>query len=417
MRRRRQPPNIPPLELELTGFAPGGKAVAQAPDGRVVFVEYGIPGERVIARVKDERPSYLEASTFQVLDASPRRVEPRCQYFGRCGGCQLQHIDYAEQLRLKTNVVREQLQRIGHFEQPPLREMIGMDDPWAYRNHMRFTVRREGYVGFMQRGTHRFLRIERCAIALDRVNEVLSQVQDITTGTRQVTIRVGEQAEEQHSALLVQPTLQWRSRRKSAVPSGQQWYTERLLGREFRISSAAFFQVNTRQAERLVQLVLQQIEAARPEVVVDAYSGVGTFAALLAPAVPQVVAIEESAAACADAEVNLDGLSNVRMLVGTAEDLLPALNPPPDVVVIDPPRVGITTEVVDAILASAARRLVYVSCDPATLARDLRRLVDGGFELGEVQPIDMFPQTQHIECVTTLDRAAPASAGESSGGE
>ena len=411
MRRRRQPPNIPPLELELTGFAPGGKAVAQAPDGRVVFVEYGIPGERVIARVKDERPSYLEASTFQVLDASPRRVEPRCQYFGRCGGCQLQHIDYAEQLRLKTNVVREQLQRIGHFEQPPLREMIGMDDPWAYRNHMRFTARLEGYVGFMERGTHRFLKVEQCPIAIDAVNEVLTDVQDATTGTRQIAIRMGEQSGE----LLVQPKLEWRPGQQGTTESGQPWYNERLLGRDFRISSAAFFQVNTRQAERLAQLVIERVTAVAPTVAVDAYSGVGTFAALLAEHVPQVVAIEESAAATADAKLNFDGLYNVEMVAGLVEDVLPDFTPAPDVVMIDPPRAGMRREVVDGLLASRTTRVVYVSCDPATLARDVRLLVDGGFDLTGVQPIDMFPQTQHIECVTVLDRSLPTDGPSNSG--
>ncbi len=407
-RRKQEAPDVPPLELELTGFAQGGKAVAHAPDGRVVFVEYGIPGERVLARLTAEHASYLEATVIEVLEPSPHRVVPRCEYFGRCGGCQLQHVDYPEQLRLKAAVVREQLQHIGGFEHPPVREMLGMAEPWAYRNHMRFTVRREGDVGFMERGTHRFLRIAHCAIALERVNEVLREVQDATTGTRQVAVRMGERTGD----VLVQPALRWRPGPPSGagaqepVPSGQRSYREHLLGHDFRISSAAFFQVNTRQAERLAALVVERVTAAAPRVVVDAYSGVGTFAALLAGSVSEVVAIEESAAACADAEVNLDGLSNVRMLVGPVERLLPGLEPSPDAVVIDPPRAGIKREVVDAIIASTARRVVYVSCDPGTLARDLRLLVDGGFTLAEVQPVDMFPQTQHIECVVTLDRAS-----------
>ncbi|MDP6606146.1 MAG: class I SAM-dependent RNA methyltransferase [Dehalococcoidia bacterium] len=402
-RRRHDPPDMPPIELELTGFAPGGKAVGHAPDGRVAFVEYGLPGEHVVAHVTEEHPSFLEARTTAVREPSPHRIEPRCQYFGRCGGCQLQHVQYEQQLRLKTAVVREQLERIGGFEQPPLREMIGMDEPWAYRNHMRFTARLEGYVGFMERGTHRFLRVEHCPIAVDRINGVLEAVQDATTGTRQIAIRAGELSDD----LLVQPTLQWRDGHDEALESGQTWYSERLLGRDFRISAAAFFQVNTRQAERLARLVIERVEAAKPEVAVDAYSGVGTFAALLAPSVPLVLAIEESAAAGADAEANLDGLDNVTMLVGRVEEMLPDLSPAPDVVVIDPPRAGMRREVVEAMLTSAVRRLVYVSCDPATLSRDLRLLVDGGFVLDEVQPVDMFPQTQHIECVTTLDRLRP----------
>jgi 23S rRNA (uracil1939-C5)-methyltransferase len=411
-RRRNEPPNIPPMELELTGFAPGGKAVAHMPDGRVVFVEYGIPGESVVVEFKEELPTYLEARVIEVVDASPHRIEPRCQYFGRCGGCQLQHIDYAEQLSLKTGVVREQFERIGRFDVPPVRPMIGMDEPWAYRNHMRFTARLEGYVGFMERGTHRFLKVEQCPIAIDSVNEVLTDVQDATTGTRQISIRMGEHSGE----LLVQPKLEWRPGQHGTTESGQPWYTERLLGRDFRISSAAFFQVNTRQAELLANLVIERVTAVSPAVVVDAYSGVGTFAALLADKVQRVVAIEESAAATADAKVNLDGLYNVEMVVGSVEQVLPDFTPAPDVVMIDPPRAGMRREVVEALLASSTTRVVYVSCDPATLARDVRLLVDGGFELIEVQPVDMFPQTQHIECVTVLDRPRPAVALPNDGG-
>jgi 23S rRNA (uracil1939-C5)-methyltransferase len=173
--------------------------------------------------------------------------------------------------------------------------------------------------------------------------------------------------------------------------------------------------VNTRQAERLAQLVIERVTAVAPTVAVDAYSGVGTFAALLAEHVPQVVAIEESAAATADAKLNFDGLYNVEMVAGLVEDVLPDFTPAPDVVMIDPPRAGMRREVVDGLLASRTTRVVYVSCDPATLARDVRLLVDGGFDLTGVQPIDMFPQTQHIECVTVLDRSLPTDGPSNSG--
>src|SRR5690606_40033365 len=171
-----------PMEVTLTGFASGGKAVGHAPDGRVVFVEYALPGERVIAEITDDRPSYIEATAVLVLDASEDRIEPACQYFGKCGGCQLQHVAYDRQLELKTGVVRDQLRRIGRFEEAEVdalvRPMLGMDEPWGYRNHNRFTVRRDGQIGFMQRGTHRFMRIESCPIAHPRVNEVLQAAQD-----------------------------------------------------------------------------------------------------------------------------------------------------------------------------------------------------------------------------------------------
>lgn len=395
-----------PIELELTGFAAGGVAMGRAPDGRVAFVEYGIPGERVLAEITSEEASYLEARTVEVREASPARAEPRCEYFGRCGGCQLQHVAYGEQLRLKAGVVREQLRRIGRFGEEAiggaLRDMIGMADPWAYRNHMRFTVRRDGDIGFMEHGTHRFLRIDRCEIALPAANRVLRQAQGRTMQTKQLTVRAGEHTGE----VLVQPRLRWRPGRRGNVRSGQPHYHELLRGARYRVSSPAFFQVNSRQAERLIELVVARAREAQPRLVADAYSGVGAFAVALARAVPDVVTIEASAAAGGDAEVNLAACDNVRRVLGTVEEQLPALDPTPDVVVVDPPRAGLAASVVDAVLASGARRLVYVSCDPATLARDLRRLDDGGMALTEVQPIDMFPQTQHIECIATLDRRA-----------
>lgn len=411
-RRRARGELPPPIELTIDGFAAGGTGVGRAPDGRVVFVEYALPGERVLAEVTAESPSYLEARATEVREASPMRVEPPCPYFGICGGCQLQHVDYAAQLTLKTGLVRDQLRRIGHFDDPPVAPAQGMALPWGYRNHMRFTVRRDGDIGFMRRGTHHFLRVDRCLIAHDSVNAVLKRAQRATSGTRHLSVRVGEGTGE----LLIQPQLRWRPNRRP-LPSGQRHYHEELAGRRFRISAAAFFQVNTKQAERLVRMVGERVREARPGVVVDAYAGVGTFAALLAGGGPwRVLTIEESAAAGDDAETNLAGFDNVTRLVGTVEDLLPGLDPAPDLVIVDPPRIGLAPSVVEALLASACRRLVYVSCDPATLARDLRLLVDGaphagqpGFSLTSVQPLDMFPHTQHIECVTTLDRALPHS--------
>ena len=390
------------MELELTGFAAGGKTVAHAPDGRVVFVEYGIPGERVIVEFKEEQPTYLEARTTEVVDASPHRIEPRCEYFGRCGGCQLQHIDYAEQLSLKTGVVQEQFERIGRFDAPPVRPMLGMEQPWAYRNHMRFTARLEGYVGFMERGTHRFLKVEQCPIAIDAVNEVLTDVQDATTGTRQIAIRMGEQSGE----LLVQPKLEWRPGQQGTTESGQPWYNERLLGRDFRISSAAFFQVNTRQAEHLIELVRSRLDLRGGEVLVDAYAGVGTFAVLLAPFARRVIAIEESSAAVKDAAVNIEGLGSLEFIEGKTEDVLDGLDEKPDAIILDPPRVGCHPETLEAIIRHAPKKVVYVSCDPETLARDLDVLAKDGFRIDTVEPVDMFPQTYHVEIVATLESQA-----------
>tara|TARA_Y100000588_G_scaffold394401_1_gene514664 strand:- start:3601 stop:4908 length:1308 start_codon:yes stop_codon:yes gene_type:complete len=395
-----------PIELELTGFAHGGRAIGHADDGRIVFVEYAMPGERVIAEITNDTVAYIEATAVLVLQASEHRVEAPCGYFGRCGGCQLQHIDYSEQLRLKTSVVRDQLERIGQFDSVETEKktlsMLGMENPWHYRNHMRYTVRRDGQVGFMQRGTHRFLRIDQCEIASTRANELLAAIQDRTMQTRQISIRVGEQIDD----FLIQPHLQWRPRTPASRPSsGQRSYHERLGNHDYRISAAAFFQVNTRQAENLIRLVAERVLECQPQVLVDAYSGVGTFAAQLAPEIGQILTIESSAAAEDDAAINLRGIENVERLFGSVEALLPNIDPAPDVVIIDPPRSGLEPSVINTMIGSSTRRVVYVSCDPSTLARDLRLFVDGGFTLIDVQPIDMFPHTQHIECVTVLDRS------------
>ena len=232
------------------------------------------------------------------------------------------------------------------------------------------------------------------------MNEVLQAAQGHTMQARQLSVRVGVNTDDE----MVQPHLHWRPGPRPKLASGQANYTERLNGVDYRVSGPAFFQVNTVQAERLVALVVDHVLEADARVVVDAYAGVGTFAAQLASSVDHVVTIEESAAAGDDAAVNLKPFTNVTRIVGKVEATLPGMTPSPDVVVIDPPRSGLYPGVIDAIIDSAAKRVVYVSCDPGTLARDLRLFVDGGFTIREVQPVDMFPHTAHIENVTVLDR-------------
>ena len=392
------------VEVELTDIAAGGKAIGKASDGRVMFVSYAMPGERVVAEVTETSSQYLEARVVRVLRPSPFRIEPRCQYFGQCGGCQLQHVEYDEQLRLKTKIVQDQLIRVGRFsldEFSGVNFTIGMDIPWNYRNHMRFTVWRNGAVGLMRQGTRRLLPIDQCEIACDQINETLKQVQGTTTGTQQLAARVGVNTGD----ILIHPRLRWRNAAMdSTLVSGQKFVTESLLGYRYQVSAAAFFQVNTSQAERLIMYVLAKVKELNARIVIDAYAGVGVFASHLSEHVEQVFAIEESPSAAIDALVNLANLSGVHWVTARVEEVLPDHDPSPDVVIIDPPRRGIHRVVIDALISSSTRRIIYVSCDPATFSRDLRLLVDGGFRLIEVQPVDMFPHTQHIECVAVLDR-------------
>jgi 23S rRNA (uracil1939-C5)-methyltransferase len=380
--------------LTLTDMAYEGHAIGRL-DDLVVFAEYGIPGEEVVVEIYRKHAGIASARVVEVLQASPDRVEAPCPYYGVCGGCHWQHISYERQLQLKRHVVQEQLRRIGKFDSQPVSETVGAANPWGYRNHLRLSAGRQGDIGFMRRGSHRFLPIDRCLIADPRINDAIALLQGKGAGLHQVELRAGVNTGD----LIVQPDM---TDREPSAPPGSTVYRESLLGREFQISAPSFFQSNTPQAERLVQLVGEKLDPQPDELLVDAYAGVGTFAALFAADVRQVIGIEESPAAVADAAVNLAGLPNARFIEGKVEAVLPALQEKPDAVILDPSRVGCDPAVIEAIVRLAPHKLVYVSCDPATLARDLRLLVDGGFELRDVTPLDMFPQTYHIECVANL---------------
>ena len=393
---RLDPPERVTVQLDDIAFEGG----ALAHDGpRIVFAEYGIPGETVSVELLRSRAGVAMGRVVAVLKSSPDRVDAPCPYFGACGGCQWQHITYPRQLTFKEHIVREQLRRIGRFINPPVSPAVAAENPWGYRNHLRFTAKRRGEVGFVQRGSHRFLRVDHCLIADDHVNDALPGLQGKCGGMHQLTFRVGVNTDE----MLVHPDLKAI---EPSIESGQRFYHEEILGRRFRISGASFFQTNTAQTERLVGLVRDCLDLGENETLVDAYAGVGTFAVILAPLVHRVVAIEESAAAVDDAMVNIAGMPNIQYYKGKVEELLPEISEPADVLILDPPRQGCDAKALEAVIQMAPNRIAYVSCDPSTLARDLRILVDGGFELREVTPVDMFPQTHHIECVATLRRSS-----------
>ena len=369
-------------------------------DGEVINVFGGIPGEEVEGRIiryrrRRRRREQVSAIVTDVLEPSPHRVAPPCPYFGPCSGCQWQHIEYGHQLALKRQAVDRELRRFTELDDVTVTETIPGPEEFGYRNHARFTVRREGTLGFNNRLTRRFVRVERCMLMSPWINEVLGMLQEKCQETTNLTVRHGINT----SDWLVQPTPKSSD---ISLATGQKHYKEALLGREFRIASPSFFQVNTRQAQRLVELVRERLELGGDDTLVDAYAGVGVFAVLLAPSVRRVIAIEESEAAVEDASVNAKGVENLEFRQGRTEDVLADLDFKPDAVVLDPPRVGCDPAALEAIVRWAPRRTAYVSCDPETLARDLRVLVRGGLRVEKVEPLDMFPQTHHVECVATL---------------
>lgn len=384
----------PVITLDLTGMGRLGEALARWNDGWV-FVFGGIPGERVTAEILRRRRRYVAARTLQVAEPSPHRISPRCPYFGDCTGCQWQHIDYPHQLALKQHAIADALERIGFIAHAPLQEVLPAPELYGYRNHARFTVGPQGTLGFVHRETRRFVVVERCLLMHPWINEAVAQLQGRCGETTQLSIRYGVNTGE----YLIQPSLKNPDIR---LETGQKHYAESLLGRRFRIASPSFFQVNTLQAERVAGLLKEMLDLEGSELLVDAYAGVGTFAVLLASHVGRVVGIEDSPAAVEDAEVNAAEVNNASFVLGKTEEVLLRFEERPDVVILDPPRKGCHPATLEALKSVRPARVAYVSCDPFTLARDLKSLCSNGFELVTVQPVDMFPQTHHVECVTLL---------------
>ena len=382
------------LRVRLEGWGRLGEALARHEDVPI-FVFGGIDGEEVEAEIVRRHRRHLAARVVKVIETSPHRVQPPCPHFGECTGCQWQHISAEHQRDLKRRAVIDALERIAGFKDAPVSDILPAPAAFSYRNHARFTVGPGGTLGYVNRESRRFVPVDRCMLMDDGINSTLDQLQGHCADTTQLSVRYGTGTGD----VLVQPAL-----KNTEVPiaTGQKHFREEMGGHVFRVGSPSFFQVNTPQAERMVEIVREELQLTGDEVVADVYAGVGTFAALLAPYCMQVIAIEESAAAIEDARVNCEGISNLELCQARAEDALAAMERCPDAIVLDPPRAGCHPSMVESLVRLQPKRIVYVSCDPATLARDLKALCAGGFELRRVQPIDMFPQTHHVECVATL---------------
>ena len=390
------------IDVTLESWGRLGEAMGRH-NGELVFVLGGIPGERVTAEVVRVHRKYASATVVEVLEPSPERVEPPCPYFGACTGCQWQHLDYDAQLAAKREKVVDALSRVGGLfldeREAPVAETLPSPNRYGYRNHARMTVSKQGELGFVNRESRKFVRIDNCMLMRPSVNEVLEQLQDRCGETTQLSIRAGDAGTEGPDGYLVQPRM---FSPDIKLTTGQKRYVETIGENRFFVSSPSFFQVNVEQAARAAEVVREGLALSGEDVLLDAYAGVGTFAVLLSPHVKRVLAIEESSAAVADARENAVGCPNVEFLLGRTENVLSELPVRPDAVVLDPPRSGCQPQALASLLELAPSRVAYVSCDAETLARDLKILTNGGYALDRVVPIDMFPQTHHVECVALL---------------
>jgi 23S rRNA (uracil1939-C5)-methyltransferase len=373
----------------------------------------GLPGELVEIEVSWSlpRPGRKRAKRapppsvrlLQVLEAVAGRVTAACPVFGECGGCQLQHMAYPEQLAWKTERMRRLLAAAG-LDDALVLPAIGSESPWHYRNHMRFSVNREGQAGLTARGSHRVLPLQTCPIAHERINDALAILGEEQLPQPQVLIRYGVATGQ----MLIQPVPSEGMRTKLEAIGLDVHETdieEEMGGQQFRIRPSSFFQTNTAQANRMAELVLERLPFGPEATLVDAYCGVGTFARLMANHAGSVIAIEESASAIRDARWNLRDVANVELVQAKVEDVLPNMTQPLDGLVIDPPRAGCQRSVLDALVERRVPRIVYVSCGPETLARDLAYLCreKAAYRVLSVQPLDMFPQTAHSENIVALE--------------
>ncbi len=441
--------------MGITGTNHEGEGVGRLGELRV-FVPSTVPGDEVRVEIDEVKSNYARGRVKEILKPSPDRVEPRCGVFEECGGCVWQAVSYEAQLNYKSDQVVQALSRIGGIKNPPVAPIIGAPVPWNYRNKVQFPVGgRRGRLkaGCFARGTHEIVDVAECFIQHQVNNRVIAAVKKIMeemkiepydeyTGKgllRHIMARVAHNTGEAMVVLvtsspylpsrkaivrrlfeeipgLVSVVQNINSRKTNVILGpetkviGGRGYIEDVLdGLRFHISPISFYQVNTPQAEVLYRKVVEYANPGPQSQVLDVYCGIGTISLFLARKAGFVLGVEEVPRAVADARKNaaLNGFFNVDFVAGSAERVLPGLldhGLVPEVVVVDPPRQGCKESVLSAIVAMRPGRIVYVSCNPATLARDLKTLVEYGYSLSEVQPIDMFPQTAHVECVVLMSR-------------
>lgn len=379
-------------------------------EGAPVVIAGGLPGEVVIAEVQRRFPERIAAKVAQVLQSAAERIEPECQYFLTCSGCQWQHVSYGQQLELKRNRVQREIDKYESLLHVEVDSTVESAKRLGYRNHGRFTIGKRddaGQVGYVNAVTRRFLRIEECLLMDEPINKTLKLVQDRMDGQTQMSIRVGSNT----GSMLVQPRM---SISGLGVVTGEQHYEEEVRGTRFRVAASSFFQVNTGQLSRAVDEVRELLDLSGSEVMIDAYCGVGVFAVLVAPYVRRVIGIEESASAIEDAEFNSHGVGNIEFVEGKTEDVLSNwLETWPgtgdsgdgavDVLLLDPPRVGCHPNVLESVKKLKPKKVLMVSCEPAAMARDLDLLCSEGiYRLDIIRPVDMFPQTRHVEVISLL---------------
>lgn len=398
-------------EVKIDKLVYGGDGIGKLRDGRTVFVPFTLPNETVRIELVDEKRNHVRGQLVEILKPSPQRVTPRCTHFGVCGGCHYQHIPYPFQLKLKEEIVADQFSRVGGVLRPPVKPAQAAAQPWNYRNTIQFHLSPTGKLGYQKANTNDVVEIKECFLPQPELNELwpnldfesipeLDRVVLRQGAGNEILITLESHGQETPELNVETPvSVVHISHGQKVVLAGDDYSVMEVKGRPFVVSAGAFFQVNIPQAEALVDHVLSLLPLSPEALVMDICCGVGLFSAFIAPRVRRLIGIELSEVSCEDFAENLDEFENVELYMGPAEDVLPLIKERPDAVVVDPPRSGLEKGALDALTKIRPPTLVYVSCDPATLARDTKRLLGSGYQLKQITPFDLFPQTYHVECV------------------
>lgn len=439
------------VELEINDLSNDGNGVGRI-DNQVVFIPDTVNGDRILTRIVRLKRKYGEGKIEQIVTPSAHRIRPRCIVADKCGGCQWQHIDYSFQLKAKQNLVQQTLQRIGGFTNPPVLEVIGSSD-LGYRNKVTYPlgISEAGFLqaGYYRKGTHKIVNINQCPVQDQRLNQLLTEIkQDLLNlgisiynentkkgalshlGFR-IGVNTGEillilVSKDKDIPVLDQQAVYWLERysnlvgvtlnynpnhnnvifgKETLLLAGKPYLKEIFAGLKFQLRSETFFQINTHAAEALLEAIFDRLNLQGQETIVDAYCGIGTFTLPFAQKVKQAIGIESYQNSVEQALINADlnHITNVDFLQGSTETILPELDIKGDVVFLDPPRKGCHQEVIETLLTIKPKDIVYLSCNIATLARDLKLLCeDRVYQLTAVQPADFFPQTSHVESAAFL---------------
>lgn len=412
--------NNPIFEVIVDKFAYGGECFGRLEDGRAVFVPFTLPGEKVRIELTEDKKGFARGRLLDIIEASPDRIEPFCSHFYICGGCHYQHMNYENQLNAKQTILKDTFARIAKLDNLPFKPIIPSDQQTNYRNTVQFHPTWEGNLGFQAWKSNQVIEITECHLPMPAINDLwknlkLPEEEDINriifkqnNYSDCMVILESSSSEIPDFSADLPISVVYIHPKGGRVLSGNNNLVYEVAGQNFQVTADSFFQINFSGAEKMVTYLLDTIKTHfgdRSDLIIyDVYCGVGLFSKFMAPIAKELIGIELSESACEDFSINLNEFDNVSIYQDKAERALPTVEAKPDLIVVDPPRAGLGRYALDAIVEKAPELLVYISCDPSTLARDVKRLIESGFTLESVTPLDMFPQTFHIESITVLTK-------------